>query len=579
MWRRAHGRLAAIAVLAGGLSICLPTAPPRRAVATTASNEDETQDEREHDHPGCGGVHDDRTPEQRLAEMARHIEEAAKPCKFRAQHQGRHGEAEVKISKSGALSVSRAPRSELTEVDEACITTVVRAVLGSERDWTAGYNHELVVHLALGKSPALFGPAPKLFAQWFAAMRSKPARKRFIAQLPAEVALDNDDRCLSMPDRPLFTEGLDGWIADAGTPLSIYWQPDNDPSLRHHGDLIAGLTAHGNPKTHAYLVGGDGLLLRNPPKADEREQSVCLLPLDQTLRQELQARVDRRATCWVGDLRDILLEPRTEFRANRPLKSVAVGLTRTCALDARGVPVCCGERTDKDPPAGGLARIAVGTDFDCGINADGGLACWGYSPPARDTVMPGPYAQVVVAERNMCALRRDTHALECWLGEPPRMVTVARDKIRELAVLHDAVCALGEDGKVACRGFYMDAKWRQIQGAFRAFAASFHVVCGMTAPESRELRCWEDDWRGWRRAPPPDPDGPIAMGFDEPTDLAMSGSDGCVLGRSGRIKCWRSPARRAWSDVYRMLAGGEIRLCALTVEGRVECDREWPYFK
>ena len=55
--------------------------------------------------------------------------------------------------------------------------------------------------------------------------------------------------------------------------------------------------------------------------------------------------------------------------------------------------------------------------------------------------------------------------------------------------------------------------------------------------------------------------------------------DGCALGSSGRIKCWRSPVRGAWEGVYRSLVGSGTRLCALTVDGRVECDREWPFLK
>jgi hypothetical protein len=584
MWRGAHGRLAAIAVLAGGLSSCLPTPRHSPPIRTEADVDD---DDHEHDghradhqhHPICAGVRDDRTPEQRQAEVVRNIEAAAMRCTGWAARDGRQGEVHVTVSKAGVVSVSREPTSDLTEVDEVCVSNAVSLVVKSRQDWSEAYPRDLVLHLALGKAPPLFAHPAKFFTQWLAAMRAKPARERFVAQLPAEVALEDDSRCLLLPSRPVFSDGFEAWVATAATPLSIYWQPDVTWSIRHQGDLVAGLTAHGNPKTHVYLVGEQGLLLRNPPKADETEQTVCLLPLDASLRKELRARVDRRGSCWVGGLRDILLDPRTEFRTNRPLNSVADGGTRTCALDDSGAPVCCGERTEEDPPAGSYMSIAVGGDFDCGITTDGGLRCWGYWVPARGAVMTGPYAQVVVEGHNMCALRRDTRALECWLGEPRRMVTVARDKIRDIAALHGDVCVLLEDGKVACRGFYVDAKWREIQGAFRAFAASSDVVCGLTAPDSRELRCWENDWRGWRPAPAPDPARPMPAPIDEPTELAMSWHDGCVLGRSGRIACWRSPARRSWDGVYRMIAGSSSRLCAVTVDGRVECDREWPYFK
>jgi hypothetical protein len=37
--------------------------------------------------------------------------------------------------------------------------------------------------------------------------------------------------------------------------------------------------------------------------------------------------------------------------------------------------------------------------------------------------------------------------------------------------------------------------------------------------------------------------------------------------------------RGAWDGAYRSLTGTSTRLCALTVDGRVECDREWPFLK
>jgi hypothetical protein len=560
MWRRARGRLAIVVGLGGALLARAPTPALAHKVI----------------HP--------ETPEERVVRLSRAIEEDAHgSCTSGAVLGNRYGEVRVSVRRrpendgSGPV-VETETRASLVEADRLCVEAAARRHVPSEARSNDAFVNDFTVWVALGRPPPLFEPAQ--VTQWFGAGRSKAARERFVARLPAEVDLENDNKCLSVPNRPFFTKGIESAIATAGTPLSEYWQPDNDPApARHQGEVVAGLTGHGTPKTRAYLVGGgEGLLLHHRTAADAPEQWVCLLPLDQTLRQELRARLDRRGSCWVGKLRDTLLEPRTEFQAIRPLKAIAIGPTRTCGLDDSGAPICCGERADADPPPGPYAGLAVGSDFDCGINPEGGLVCWGYWAPARGAPIPGPYAEVGVAEHEACAIRRDTRALDCWRRDQSRMATVMRDRVRSFAFQRDHVCAQIEDGRTFCRSLAADARWSAIPGAFRVFAANFGIICGATGPQGRDLRCWEDHWDGWRPAPEPDrPTMPTPV--DEPTSIAMSAGDGCALGSSGQIKCWRSPVRGAWGGVYRSLTGTTTRLCALTAEGRVECDREWPFLK
>jgi len=549
--RHAHGRLAFVVL---GAALLARVSTPALALKVI--------------HP--------ETREERVARISGAIEEDAHgSCTTGVAIGNRSGEVRVTVRwrrDAPAPVVETETRANLVEADRLCVEAAARRRLPSDsRD-------DFTFWVTLGTPPPLFEPAH--LTQWFGAGRSKAARQRFVAALPPEVDLENDNKCLSVPNRPFFTKGIESAIAGAGKPLSEYWQPDDDPAPpRHRGEVVAGLTEHDTPKTRAYLVGGgEGLLLHHRTAAAAPQQWVCLLPFDQTLRQQLRTRLDRRGSCWVGDLRDRLLEPRTEFQAIRPLKAIAIGPTRACALDDSGAPVCCGERADADPPPGAYASLAVGTDFDCGINAEGTLVCWGYYAPAKGAPIPGPYAQVGVAGLEACAIRRDTRALECWRRDQARMVTVMRDKVRSLAFQHDRVCAMIEDGRTYCRGFAADERWSAIPGAFRVVAASFGVVCGATGPQGRDLRCWQDHWAGWRPAPAPDRPT-MSTPVDEPTAIAMSAGDGCALGSSGRIKCWRSPVRGAWDGVYKSLVGSGTRLCALTVEGRVECDREWPYLK
>jgi hypothetical protein len=221
----------------------------------------------------------------------------------------------------------------------------------------------------------------------------------------------------------------------------------------------------------------------------------------------------------------------------------------------------------------------VGSDFDCGINADGALICWGYYAPAKGAPIPGPYAEVGVAEHEVCAVRRDTRALECWRRDQSRMVTVMRDKVRSLAFQHDRVCAQIEDGRTFCRGFAANAQWSAIPGAFRVVTASFGVVCGATAPVGRDLRCWEITGRdGGPRTAPDRP--PMPTPVDEPTAIAMFGlrrpARSAHPGESsaGDRRC--AARGRAFTEVS--WAAGRASARSPSTAGW-NATREWPFLK
>jgi hypothetical protein len=561
MWWDAHGRLAAIVVVGASLFACAATPKPVEAI-----------DPEHHNEPACSGSF----PAVPAEEIAGAIENMAHlDCGPGAASGGRYGEIRVVVRprQDDKPIVETALGSGLSEEDHHCVEAAVRSALWSIEQAHSGpreasdFGKGLDLYIALGTATPLFPSTQGLIDQWRAATRAQPARARFEAQLPAEVRLEDD--CLSIPNRPAFSARLDRWLAKVETPLDPFWQLGNR--------AFAGLGRHGNLWSRAYLVGNEALMFRYRTALDPSRQAICLLPLDDRLRADLQARVARQATCWAGDLGEVLLHPRTEFPTGRRFKTVAVGAARTCAIDDGGTPVCCGERLTEDIPAGTFATIAVGQTFDCGLTADGSMRCWGDNAPAGGAVIAGPYSQLAVGSRDICAIRRDSGALECWLPDAPRVVTVARGRIRDARGLDDSLCALLEDGRISCRDSDSSQGWGELRGRFRAFAASGTSVCGVTAA-GNALECWRRDRAGWLwsdRARDREPS--VVAAPAQPSDVALAGSDGCVLGRSGQIACWRSRARNRWDGRYGMIASSDDRICAVTVDGRVQCDRPWPF--
>jgi len=592
MWRSAHGRLAAIVVLAGGLFSCLPEPrrppPLQEALENAARGRAEDEEDRRRHPFVCGGNHDfdNRSPDERKRDFEREVTGFTSNCVLSLPHQ-KYGEVRVTWSQKDGVSVDLTGTHGLTEDDRRCVEAAARnaAPVGNGgyhrgvADWVRDFPEGLTIYTSFGKPPPLLPPMPDFAADWQAATTSPEARARLLASLPDEAALE-DDGCISFPLRPAFLDRLTRWLQTAGARPNAFWGRDLDA----HDDVFAGFGVKGQEDAHAYVLPNISVIVERtpwPPRprfANAAGHEVCLLKWDRKLQQELRARIEQRATCMTGDLGEILVHPLADVPAGRPFLSVAVGPTRVCALDGGGRLSCCGQRTPQDIPAAAFTSVAVGMNFDCGVTVAGDLYCWGSGAPAYGSMIKGPFAQVTVAPVynamvHVCAIRRDTRALECWNPDAGRMVTASAEKVRSAVLDGWGVCALLEAGPVLCRESKPGDKWRRLKAQFRGLVAiNQYDVCGVPdagggvacverypeAPRPQELALLR---------PPPAP---------EPMSVAISGGDGCVVDRSGRLTCW-PVARNRWSaGFYRAVAASGDRFCAVTIDGRVKCDRYWP---
>src|SRR5262245_210355 len=466
MWRGAHGRLAAIVVLAGGLSSCLPE--PRRppplevALANSGGDDDEERTPKMH----CGFQHfDGRSGAEMKRDLENDLPQLIRNCRLSPEDQ-KYGEVRVTWSQKYSLAVDLSRTYGLTEDDRRCVEDAVRTaapresgeMLRSADTWAKQLPDGLTVYTSFGTPPPLLPPMPDFAAEWQAAITSPQARERLRSKLPEETVLE-DDGCISFPYRPAFRDRLQRWLESAGARPDAFW----NRGVTHRG-LFTGMGVIGQPDAHAYVLANKSVILEGvhwplrPRFANAGGQEVCLVPWDGKLQRELRTRIDQRASCMNGDLGEILLHPRTGVPTGRPFQSVAVGPTRVCALDGAGRLSCCGERTQQDIPAAAFTSVAVGTNFDCGVTVAGDLYCWGNQSPAYGTVIRGPFAEVSLAS-GVCAIRRDTRALECWDPDVGRMVTATKEKVRGVAGGGGEICVLLEAGPVLCGDSHPGSRW------------------------------------------------------------------------------------------------------------------------
>jgi hypothetical protein len=363
--------VAGVALLVGTLASCAAVPLPPRPVAPQPPEESEYRE------PSCGGVIiDDPTPEKQRPALVSVIELYGVTCSFRADAAGRQGEVRVTLRMGDG-----GPSTEVTDTagmpnddDRRCAERAARKALKEVEVIPGTLAEPLTVYVGLGKAGPLLGEAAKLIAEWQAAVRSRPARKRFATRLPAEVVLD-DDGCLAFPERPIFVDGIERWLAQLEMPLDTFWQPSTGRSGFSEGGLFVGLGPREALGARAYLIDDQTVLLYHRRVVSSDDQRLCLLNFDEKVRREVQARIDRRGACWVGDLRQTLLHARTDVPTGRRFKTVAAEPTRVCAIDDRGERICCGEPLPKPPAATDYSTTSGNAARTCAIGKDGSVGC------------------------------------------------------------------------------------------------------------------------------------------------------------------------------------------------------------
>jgi alpha-tubulin suppressor-like RCC1 family protein len=121
---------------------------------------------------------------------------------------------------------------------------------------------------------------------------------------------------------------------------------------------------------------------------------------------------------------------------------------------------------------GGLKKVHVGGEMDCGIRRDDRVVCWGWVPnlPGAECERPDPSCFVIakpfealgrvqslaVAAATACALSKDDGRVVCWgsndgfVPETGEMVEIeGLEKVKALSG-NGGYCALHEDGGVSC---------------------------------------------------------------------------------------------------------------------------------
>ncbi len=252
---------------------------------------------------------------------------------------------------------------------------------------------------------------------------------------------------------------------------------------------------------------------------------------------------------------------------------VNVGTQFSCGLRADGSIGCWLNFSGDtfEAPAGPYVSLAVGPSLGCAVGTDHTIACWSSSGRLEVPPLEGEFLAVAVGEYHFCALRADRR-VECWGGNWAGQSDAPQGSFSAVAVGERHSCGLRVDGTVACwgsdtnfLGSDSDGRLDAPSGAFQAVSVGTAHSCGLRTDGT--ISCW-----GFNEHGQTDPPGGTFVEVDAGGDFT------CGRRVNGSVECWGSH-RYGRSEPppskFTAISAGRIRSCGVLLDGTVQCWGAW----
>lgn len=234
-----------------------------------------------------------------------------------------------------------------------------------------------------------------------------------------------------------------------------------------------------------------------------------------------------------------------------------------CATDASGGVSCWGWPFDEqevgdsdvwvDPPATGVAEMALGYDNAAGLLEDGSVECWGaWAAGECDPAIDHSFVQLVAGDGYACGLTEEGVAV-CWgFSEQAWGMQISEEAL-------------------AMRQPFLDS-WGA-DGPYERLVATPGEVCGLRRDGTTSCFDYYGDWLGVPRAETTLPTTEEAAAFSNYYDSRADAI--CVLDTDGHMSCDDDDLAVDVDQLapYSFVAmrGSDTRICGLTAEGEIVC--------
>ena len=243
-----------------------------------------------------------------------------------------------------------------------------------------------------------------------------------------------------------------------------------------------------------------------------------------------------------------------------PANSAGSGFN--CSLNANGALYCWGKNdSDQTTPPGGVYNVvSAGRSHACARALNGQIYCWGWNgygvsnPPALSG-----FTTVTSGATHACGLIYDG-SVRCWGNQlsgrtsPPAGVI-----FRQISAGDDHTCGLDAGGAASCWGVSSYNRTTPVGGPFSKISSGGVFTCGIQSSDG-SLSCW-----GLITNPP------TGTGFK---DLDSGYAHACAIASDDTVTCWgnnTSNQANPPGGTFRSVSAGSTHTCGIRTDGFMLC--------
>jgi len=502
------------------------------------------------------------------------VRSALGQCEAIAERRREFGDLVVELWATPGLPVRIARSAQLGPDVQRCAVAALQDLARRLRGHL-GEVAETGGIVSLGTIRPLLPSGQELLRPWLDASTAAAAggarrRAALARRLPPDVRVGTAG-CLDIAPTPYISGGVEAWLERYARPVDPLW-------LRE-----ARLPLLGEDSTSAHLVSiesGESFLITRtyfrrdgiathtwasgtprPRRLVAVMDRLCLVALDQAAIPAISAHLRRSGNCWVGEARDILVEPRFAFPRERTYRSVrSANDGRACAIDGAGRLTCCGRTTFEVGGAEAVVDFDVSPGTICTVRTGGQAGCAGLDDGRTTLTLPGTFTRVSSAINQACGLRSDGAAVCSASG-----IHAAPKGRRFRAVDARSSCGLDDGGGISCWSARDVTTFAGAQFSGLASAPDLTSSWACALDATGAPWCWDV-----AMVPARPRTEATAVRFAT-IDVAASQRCGVPRG-SCAVQCWSgaSPIPELGEDCLREISLG-APACGVSISGRVSC--------
>jgi hypothetical protein len=247
------------------------------------------------------------------------------------------------------------------------------------------------------------------------------------------------------------------------------------------------------------------------------------------------------------------------------MTQLTAGSAFECGIQTDGTVKCWGYAAYNTPitsPAGTFTQVSAGGSHACGLKADGTTACWGNNSSGQSTPPADVFTQIAAGGSHTCGLTSGGTVV-CWGYNNSGQSTPPADVFTQITAGAVHSCGLKSNGTIVCWGSGNDGQRFPPIGSFTQVVAGAYHTCGLKTDGT--IACWGSNSDG--QSTPP-------SGSFTKCGAGPSAWHTCAVNTLGAVVCWGYNEYGQTNPPignFTQVVASQYNTCALGSDGLVKC--------